>query len=121
IGSTTDLRVSLQLVLNSITRLLKTDAACILLYNSAALNLEYAGGAGFRSDITHSVVGLGEDLAGRVALTRQPIEVMDFAAMELPAPFRRIIKDEGFTSYRCLPLIAKGEPSQLFEPVYFMS
>ncbi len=74
ISSTTDLRISLQVVLESIVRLLKIDAACILLYNPTTLNLEYAGGVGFHPDITHSVVRIGENLAGRAALTRQMIE-----------------------------------------------
>ena len=46
IGSTTDLRVSLQVVLESIVRLLKVGAASILSYNLSTLNLEYSGGRG---------------------------------------------------------------------------
>ena len=52
IGSTTDLRVSLQVVLESIVRLLKVGAASILSYNLSTLNLEYSGGLGFHVDLT---------------------------------------------------------------------
>ena len=109
IGSTTDLRVSLQVVLESIVRLLKVDAASILIYNPGTLNLEYVGGVGFHLDLTHAVVRLGDDLAGRAALTRQIIDVPELSKAELPLPFRQMIEREGFISYRGLPLIAKGE------------
>ena len=68
IGSTTDLRVSLQVVLESIVRLLKVGAASILSYNLSTLNLEYSGGLGFHVDLTYAVIRLGDGLAGRVAL-----------------------------------------------------
>ena len=115
IGSTTDLRVSLQVVLESISRLLKVDAAEILLYNPATLNLEYAGAVGFRTDITHSAVRLGEDLAGRAALMRQTINIDELAKTELPLGFRQMTDREGFVSYRCLPLVAKGEVKGVLE------
>jgi HD-GYP domain-containing protein (c-di-GMP phosphodiesterase class II) len=115
IGSTTDLRISLQVVLESMIRLLKIDAVGILLYNPATLNLEYAGGVGFHSDVTQSVVRLGEGLAGRAALTREVIDVPDLKKAELPLPLRQMIKREGFVSYRCLALVAKGEVKGVLE------
>jgi len=115
IGSTTDLRVSLQVVLESIMRLLKIDAAEILLYNSATLNLEYADSVGFRSDIARPISRLGEGLAGHVALARQMLDIPELANVELPPPFRDMIDHEGFISYRCLPLIAKGEVKGVLE------
>src|SRR5271157_3450412 len=115
IGSTTDLRVSLQVVLESIMRLLKIDAAEILLYNSTMLNLEYADSVGFRSSVTRPIIRLGEGLAGHVALTRQILDIPELANVELPPPFRDMIDREGFISYRCLPLIAKGEVKGVLE------
>ncbi len=115
IGSTTDLRVSLQVVLESIMRLLKIDAAGVLLYNHTTLNLEYADSVGFHSDVTRSVVRLGEGLAGHVALTRQMLDIPKLATVELPPPFRDMVDREGFISYRCLPLIAKGEVKGVLE------
>jgi GAF domain-containing protein len=47
IGSTTDLRVSLQSVLENITRQLRVDAAAVLLLNSSTLILQYTAGVGF--------------------------------------------------------------------------
>jgi len=115
IGSTTDLRVSLQVILESISRLLKVDAAGILLYDPSRLSLEYAGSVGFRTDVSRSVVRLGEGLAGRVALMRQTINIDELSKVELPPSFRKMTEREGFVSYRCLPLIAKGEVKGVLE------
>ena len=115
IGSTTDLRVSLQIVLEAIVRLLKVNAAGILLYNPATFNLEFAGGVGFLTDVTGSVVRLGEGLAGRAALTRQMVDVPRLSTAELPLPLRQLIDREGFVSYRSIPLIAKGEVKGVLE------
>ena len=115
IGSTTDLRVSLQVVLESIVRLLKVDAASILLYNPGTLNLEYVGGVGFQLDLAHAAVRLGDNLAGRAALTRQIIDVPELSKAELPVPFWQMVQHDGFTSYRGLPLIAKGDVKGVLE------
>ena len=115
IGSSTDLRVSLQVVLESIIHLLKIDAARIMLYHPATFNLVYADSIGFDLDIDGSIAGLGEDLAGRSASTRQTIDIPELAKMELPPPFQDMINREGFTAYRCLPLIAKGEVKGVLE------
>ena len=115
IGSTTDLRVSLQVVLELIMRLLKIDAAEILLYNSATLDLKYADSIGFRSDAARPIIRLGEGLAGHVALTRQMLDIPELAKVELHPSFRDMIDREGFITYRCLPLIAKGEVKGVLE------
>ena len=111
-------------MIESIVRLLKVNAASILIYNSAALNLEYLSGVGFHSDSTHAVVRLGDNLAGRVALTRQIVDVPELAKAELPLPFRQMVEREGFTSYRGIPVIAKGSVKgvlQLFHRSAFPS
>jgi HD-GYP domain-containing protein (c-di-GMP phosphodiesterase class II)/putative methionine-R-sulfoxide reductase with GAF domain len=116
IGSTTDLRVSLQVVLEAVVRVLKVDAAGVLLYNPPTLSLEYAGGVGFHSwEVTRAVVRLGEPLAGRAALTRQAIEVPNLAEADLPAPLRKIVESERFVYYHNIPLIAKGEVKGVLE------
>jgi HD-GYP domain-containing protein (c-di-GMP phosphodiesterase class II)/putative methionine-R-sulfoxide reductase with GAF domain len=115
IGSSTDLRVSLQVVLESIIHLLKIDAARILLYRPATFNLVYADSIGFDSEFAGSFGGLGEDLASHAAATRQMIDIPELVKVELPPPFRDMIDREGFTSYRCLPLIAKGEVKGVLE------
>jgi PAS domain S-box-containing protein len=115
IGSTTDLRVSLQVVLESITRLLKIDAADILLYKPTTLSLEYASKVGFSSDTGHPAIRLGEKPAGYVALTRQSVDIPELAKENLPPSFQKMIQQEGFVAYRSLPIIAKGEVKGVLE------
>ena len=115
IGSTTDLRISLQMVLESILHLLKVDAADILLYHSSALSLEYENGLGFHSDTIRPDVRLGEKPAGQAALTRQMVELSELSKANLPPSFQEMIQREGFVSYRGLPIIAKGEVKGVLE------
>lgn len=116
IGSTTDLRVSLQVMLDALVRLLRVDAAGVLVYSPVSLTLEYAGGVGFHNtEVGHAAVRLGESLAGRAALMRQPVEVLDLSTVELLKPFREMVNFERFVSYLCIPLITKGEIKGVLE------
>jgi PAS domain S-box-containing protein len=115
IGSTTDLRISLQMVLESILHLLKVDAADILLYHSATLSLEYENGMGFHSDTVRPAIRLGEKPAGQAALTRQIVELSELGKANLPPSFQEMIQREGFVAYRGLPVIAKGEVKGVLE------
>jgi HD-GYP domain-containing protein (c-di-GMP phosphodiesterase class II) len=54
-------------------------------------------------------VGLGDSLAGRVALERQTILMPDLTAGEDHPDFSEMILQEGFVSYCGVPLTAKGE------------
>jgi len=76
IGSTTDLRVSLQSVLENITHQLQVDAAAVLLLNPSTLILQYAAGAGFlTSEITRTSFSIAKGPAGKVALDRQMVYI----------------------------------------------
>ncbi len=116
IGSTTDLRVSLQTVLENITRQLQVDAADVLLLNSATLMLQYAAGTGFfTSEITRTSSSIGRDEAGRAALERRTSYIPDLT--EYGPGFLRsnLIAAERFIGYAAVPLIAKGEVKGVLE------
>ncbi len=115
IGSTTDLSVSLQIVIESIIHLLKIDAVDMLLYNPSTLNLEYAVGRGFRPGFVHPSIRLGEMPAGQAALTRQMVDIPELAKARLSASFQQMIQRENFVAYRGLPIIAKGEVKGVLE------
>jgi PAS domain S-box-containing protein len=115
ITSSTDLHIGLQAVLESMVRLLKLDSGSIFLYNPDTLNLEFAGGVGLHSKVGYTVIHLGDDLAGRVASTRQMLEITDLSKVELSLPYRQMIEREQFLSYRCIPLMAKGELKGVLE------
>ena len=81
IGSTTDLRVSLQAVLESVIHQLGADAADVLLLNPSTLTLQYSAGSGFfTSEINRSSDSIGLGRAGRAALERQMIYIPDLGA-----------------------------------------
>lgn len=126
ITASTDLQLVLDVLLNQITAQPGVDAAAVLLLNRKTQTLEYTAGRGFRSDaITRSRVGLGDELAGHVALGQRTVEIRDWRleAADNLQPFsyaqdRSLISNlqsEGFVAYCGVPLIAKGEVKGILE------
>lgn len=105
-----DLSLTLDVVLQQVTRRLKVDAASILLVQPASERLVFGASRGFEKDTTlhDTSLRMGEGMAGRAALERQRIVIQD------PDEFRRAFEDsgsivrQGFQSYVAMPLIAKG-------------
>ena len=116
INSTTDLRLSLQAVLENVTRQLKVDAACILLLNPSTLVLQYAAGVGFFTlEVTGTSLALGKGNAGRAALERQTITVPDLSAEGAESVYHKLAAAEKFIGYCAVPLVAKGEVKGVME------
>ena len=116
INSSTDLRLSLRVVLEQAIHLLDVDAASVLLLNPVTLNLEFIAGSGFRvNKAVHPAVRLGEGLSGKVALQRAVIQSTnpaDVAACFLPGNY---IDKESFRAYIGVPLISKGKVSGVLQ------
>lgn len=109
ISSSLDLRLTLDVFLDQVTRELRVDAASVLLFNRLTNTLEFAAGRGFRTrGIERTRLRLGEGVAGRAALERRILHVAKVAEAR---EFRRaaILQSEGFMSYYAAPLVAKGE------------
>ncbi|MEW6718587.1 MAG: GAF domain-containing protein [Chloroflexota bacterium] len=109
IGST-DLRLTLRIILEHTTAQLGVDAACVLLLNAETHTLEFAAGRGFRtSALEHTHLRLGEGYAGRAALERQFIYIANL--MEHHTDFLRspMFFSEGFVAYYAVPLISKSQ------------
>lgn len=109
ITSTLDLRVTLNVILNEVSSQLDVDAANILLLKPANI-LSFAAEKGFNNLelIQTARIGLGENLAGKVALERQMIYITDLREHEASPGFADLVSQEGFVSYYGVPLIAKG-------------
>jgi len=115
ITASLDPRVTFEVILDRVTITLGADAAAILLYDKNTRVLKHVAGRGFhRGDLTHTLVPLGEGLAGRVARDRQSEgtinlteERNDFQRPELEA--------EGFVSYFAAPLLARGTVNGVLE------
>lgn len=111
-----DLRVTLDVVLAHVTSALGVDAACVLLLTPHAPVLEYASGRGFRTAAAErSSVRLGEGFAGRAALERERVELLDVARLRGPTLPFGLLEKEGFAAYVGVPLVAKGQVKGVLE------
>lgn len=111
-----DLRVTLDVMLNEVTTLLKIDAASVLLLNQNTQTLEYIAKKGFRSaalDCTKLKVGKGN--AGLAALEHRIIIVHNLKNNPGALERSKFFKEEEFISYIGAPLMAKGEVKGVLE------
>lgn len=116
ISSSLDLRLTLDILLDQVTRHLNVDSADVLLFNPASQTFEFVAGRGFRTTaLQHTNLRLGEGYAGQAALDRQIIRVSNLSASL--GEFKRApqITDEGFIEYLGVPLIAKGQVQGILE------
>ncbi len=116
ISSSFDLRLILNTVISQTIAQLGVDAADILLFNPYLQTLEYVAGQGFRArGIEQSRLRLGQGHAGRIALERTAVHILNLP--ESGADFTRasLLSGEGFIEYYGVPLIAKGEVKGVLE------
>ena len=116
ITASVDQRVTFDILLDQVTTHLAVDAADVLIFNPASRLLEYFSGRGFRtSALQHTRLRLGESHAGTAALKRETIHIPDLAYS--PGELNRAahLSEEGFVTYFCVPLIAKGMVKGILE------
>jgi putative nucleotidyltransferase with HDIG domain len=103
-----DLKITLNILLNQAMTLMDVDAADILTFNPYTLMLDFAAGQGFHTKaIERSQIRIGEGMAGRVALERKPVHIIDISEENM-AHRNQILKDEGVRSMFAAPMITKG-------------
>jgi PAS domain S-box-containing protein len=116
ITASVDLRLTLNVLLEQVTRQLNVDAACVLLLNPHVQTLEYAAGRGFQTSVAQTArVRLGESFAGRAALERHTVQIVEPAQIHHSPHFAALWAGEGFAAYFGVPLIAKGEVKGVLE------
>jgi response regulator RpfG family c-di-GMP phosphodiesterase len=114
--SSSDLGVTLQVVLEQTTDRLGTDAAAVLLLDPATQTLAFAAGRGFRSRAAEQPpLPAGECLAGAVVAQRRLISVPDLSERGQPGWRVRPPAAEAFRAYHAVPLIAKGQVKGVLE------
>ncbi len=114
IGATTDLRISLQIVLENITRLLEVDAAAAFLFNPATFTLQPVTARGFLTpSLVQTLLPAGKSLAGQAVLEKRPIYASGATAQTEFA--QRHLAAEQFVAYVAVPLLAKGEVRGVLE------
>jgi PAS domain S-box-containing protein len=110
ISAGTDLRMTLNLLLDHVANQLQVDAADVLLLNPHTLTLEYAAGRGFRiTAATRAHIRLGESLAGLAALERRVVHVDGPVQAHESSRLAALQGVEGFVAYHAVPLVAKGQ------------
>jgi len=108
ITDSTEIDLTLEIVLAEVTTQLHLDAADILLFDPETHKLCYASGRGFLFDTVKSTrLSMGEGLAGRVAIERKMIYISDLQKDNLMDT--HILADEGFMAYYGVPFFAKGQ------------
>ncbi len=104
-----ELSPTLTVLLNQVRQQLNVDAADVLLYHREAQVLSYAASSGFHTAaLQHSLLGIGESLAGRAALEKKIVSSVDLSQTNnfSGSP---LFKQENFLSYYGVPLAARGE------------
>lgn len=117
ISNSLDIRIVLNVILNEVSSQLKCDACDIFLLNKTTRALEFASGYGFRFEKqTRSIqIGLGDGIAGRVALQRKLFSIPDLTQPNDDVVRKSVFEQEGFRTYLGVPLIAKGELQGVLE------
>jgi PAS domain S-box-containing protein len=109
IASSLDLKVTLNIIQDQVIQQLNVDAVDILLMNPDTHFLEYAAGRGFHTlALQQTHLRLGEGLAGKTILERKIHYIPNLRKEENSFAQSPLFKEEGFISYYCVPLIAKG-------------
>jgi len=110
IMSSLDLRVTLSVVLDQVTRSLGVDAAAVLHFNPHFETLEFAGGRGFRSRaVERTKLRLGEGHAGKAALEKKAVVIPDLGQKIDGFVRAKLLKEENFMVYAAAPMVAKAK------------
>ncbi len=106
----------MEILLEQLTSQLKIHAADILIFHPAMQGFRFFVGRGFyAAPSTSDYLRLADSFAGRAAQERRMIKVPRLdEKTDQQKIFPRIAK-EGFVSYACLPLIAKGQIKGVME------
>jgi PAS domain S-box-containing protein len=115
IASSTDLRVTLNILMDHTLRHLKVDAVDILLYHPELQSLMYLNSAGFRSSSpTRPMMRIGDGLAGQIVMKGRIEQISDLQNLN-EVKHDPLLMREGFVSYVGVPLIVKGQIKGVFE------
>jgi HD-GYP domain-containing protein (c-di-GMP phosphodiesterase class II) len=98
---------------------LHADAVDILLINEATNSLVFSKAQGFKTDeIRKANLSVGSGLPGRAVLERVTVAFPDLKTTNESYFKNMLIEREGFVSYYCVPLVAKGQLKGVME-IYF--
>ncbi|HEY5730173.1 MAG TPA: HD domain-containing phosphohydrolase [Anaerolineales bacterium] len=109
IASGLDLNLLLSILLDRVTETLQVDSAAVLLLDTKLNELTFASGKGFHTNILqHTRLKTGQGYAGKVALERRTINIVDLTKNKTDFERSPLFPSEKFIVYYGVPLIAKG-------------
>ena len=116
IMGSTDVYLSLQVVLEHLLTQLQNGAADFLLLNPFTQTFEYIAGRGFHSrEIEQSKLKIGQGVLGGEVLEQRVLHIPDLANAGDEFVRTSSIEGEGFVTYYAIPLISKGNVSGILE------
>ena len=116
ITSSFDINLTLGILLDQATEMLKVDAADVLVLNPKAQTLRYASGRGFKNaSRQRSLPGLSDEYASRVLMERKVLTIQNQASDIGKSRLSSEFLQEGFAAYIGVPLIAKGQAKGVLE------
>jgi putative nucleotidyltransferase with HDIG domain len=115
--SSSDMVVSLEIVLLHTTEQLKVDAADVWLFNPTSQALEFVSSRGFHTPAFENVkpLQLGEGYAGQAALEQRTIHIPNLIAHNDHPRLIKALAEEPFSSYYAVPLIVQGQIKGVLE------
>jgi HD-GYP domain-containing protein (c-di-GMP phosphodiesterase class II) len=114
ITASTELKLSLNVLLNQAALLLDADAIVIRKLDPLTQNLEFLTEKGFPAIATKNI-RLGQAQAGQAALERRPISIPDVSKSAMKDANLEPIHIEPFHAYHAVPLICRGHLKGVFE------
>jgi HD-GYP domain-containing protein (c-di-GMP phosphodiesterase class II) len=115
IASSTDLRVTLNILIDHAVKHLQVDAVDILMYRPELQSLNLMFSEGFKTaSPSRPLMRIGEGLAGQVIMKGRGHHVIDLKNSP-EAKRDPLILREGFVTYIGVPLIVKGQIKGVFE------
>jgi hemerythrin-like metal-binding protein/putative nucleotidyltransferase with HDIG domain len=117
ITSSSDMVLSLGVLLLQVIEQLKVDATDIWLFNPTLQALEFVTGRGFRTPAFEhgEPLHLGEGNAGQAALGRRTIHVSDLTADNVHPRLKKAMAEEPFIGFFAVPLLVQGEVKGVLE------
>lgn len=115
IASSTDLRVTFNILGEHTLKQLKVDAMDIIIYRPELQSLHMIFSAGYRTPSpTRPLARIGEGLAGQVLMKGRTDHVIDLMKSS-EAKRDPLLEREGFVTYVGVPLVVKGQIKGVFE------
>lgn len=116
IAANHDLRQTLEVLLEQITRQLGVDAAVILLVDETRQQLEYGASRGFQTPtLRYTRLRLGEGIAGRAAQQSAIMRIGDLQTDPQTLVYAPSLAKEGFVTYYAAPLITQNRVRGVLE------